>query len=323
MTTLLVFKEYLKKIYSGYSVYIDPAIKFLAAVLAMIVFNINIGYMSILKNPAIVVIIGLICAFIPVKLILTILIAFMLAHMYALSTELALIIAAIMIVMFILFFRFTPSDAYVIILLPVLFFLKIPYVLPIIMGLIATPVSIISISFGTILYFLIYYIGSNAATITNLSSDSGIQKVTSLLSGVFNNKEMYLVMVSFAVTLLVVYVIRRKSIDYAWSIAVVSGGIVDVLIILVGVIFMGLTTITPVGVIVAMALLSIGIVYIIQFFILSVDYSRTEYVQFEDEEYYYYVKAVPKVNMATQDVRVKRINARKANIKSSRRGSKG
>ena len=34
-------------------------------------------------------------------------------------------------------------------------------------------------------------------------------------------------------------------------------------------------------------------------FLFSVDYSRTERVQFEDDEYYYYVKAVPKVVVAT------------------------
>ena len=30
------------------------------------------------------------------------------------------------------------------------------------------------------------------------------------------------------------------------------------------------------------------------FFFFSVDYTCTEYVQFEDDDYYYYVKAVPR-----------------------------
>ena len=38
------------------------------------------------------------------------------------------------------------------------------------------------------------------------------------------------------------------------------------------------------------------------------DYSRTEVVQFEDDEYYYYVKAVPKNVLATPEKKVKRIN---------------
>ena len=43
----------------------------------------------------------------------------------------------------------------------------------------------------------------------------------------------------------------------------------------------------------------------------AVDFRRTEYVQYEDDEYYYYVKAVPKINVAGEDVKVKQINARK------------
>ena len=51
--------------------------------------------------------------------------------------------------------------------------------------------------------------------------------------------------------------------------------------------------------------------------ILAVDFTRTEYVQFEDDDYYYYVKAVPKVKVTTQNVKVKRINA--GNTKKTRR----
>ena len=47
------------------------------------------------------------------------------------------------------------------------------------------------------------------------------------------------------------------------------------------------------------------------FFGFAVDYSRTEYVQFEDDDYYYYVKAVPKLTVSTPDVKVQKINARK------------
>ena len=35
------------------------------------------------------------------------------------------------------------------------------------------------------------------------------------------------------------------------------------------------------------------------------DYTRTEHVQFEDDDYYYYVKAVPKKTVAVREVTVK------------------
>ena len=42
----------------------------------------------------------------------------------------------------------------------------------------------------------------------------------------------------------------------------------------------------------------------------SVDYARSERLQFEDDEYYYYVKAIPKVAVTTPEKTVKKINER-------------
>ena len=38
------------------------------------------------------------------------------------------------------------------------------------------------------------------------------------------------------------------------------------------------------------------------------DYSRVEKVQFEDDEYYYYVKAVPKLSVTAPEITIKRFS---------------
>ena len=48
---------------------------------------------------------------------------------------------------------------------------------------------------------------------------------------------------------------------------------------------------------------------ILELFFFSVDYSRSENLQYEDDEYYYYVKAVPKASVATSERSIKKINA--------------
>ncbi len=45
---------------------------------------------------------------------------------------------------------------------------------------------------------------------------------------------------------------------------------------------------------------------ILELFLFSVDYARSEMLQFEDDEYYYYVKAIPKVVVTTPEKTVKR-----------------
>ena len=69
-------------------------------------------------------------------------------------------------------------------------------------------------------------------------------------------------------------------------------------------------SVAPIQMVLGM-LVSAALAAVYNFFIFSVDYTRTEYVQFEDEDYYYYVKAVPKMTMSTTDVQVKKISARK------------
>lgn len=56
----------------------------------------------------------------------------------------------------------------------------------------------------------------------------------------------------------------------------------------------------------ALPFLAVALLY--HFFVFTVDYTRTEYVQYEDDDYVYYVKAVPKVAVTRTDVKVQRIN---------------
>ena len=51
----------------------------------------------------------------------------------------------------------------------------------------------------------------------------------------------------------------------------------------------------------------IAVVY--HFFVFAVDYTRTEYVQFEDDDYYYYVKAVPKSFITRAEKSIKNISS--------------
>lgn len=54
----------------------------------------------------------------------------------------------------------------------------------------------------------------------------------------------------------------------------------------------------PVIPLVAGTIVSVIVGEILEFFLFHVDYKRTERLQFEDDEYYYYVKAVPKITGA-------------------------
>ena len=97
--------------------------------------------------------------------------------------------------------------------------------------------------------------------------------------------------------------------DYSWIIAIVAGSVAELLVIFVGDFVFGVSV--AVGQLILGILLSTLIAVVYNFFIFTVDYTRTEHVQFEDDDYYYYVKAVPKMNVSTPDVKVQKISTRK------------
>ncbi len=309
MKNILVLKEHIRNFYGKFEIYLTPLFKFLLALVSLVLINGAWGYMERLKSFPIVMVASLFCSFLPMNCIILIAALFMLIHLYALSMECAVVVLVLFLLMFLLYFRFTPRDTLVVLLMPLCFLLKIPYVIPIAMGLLSTPVAAISVGCGVVIYYVLAYIAENQATLGVTDADSGVQKFKVVIDGLLNNKAMLMTVVAFALTVILVYIIRRLSMDHSWTVAMIAGVIAELVLLLFGDLMFD-TNVSIVGMILG-AIVSLGIAKLIQFFAFNVDYSRTELVQFEDEEYYYYVKAVPKITLATPEKSVKRINTQR------------
>ncbi len=307
MTTLLVARQYIKTFISKYEVYLKPLMKLVIALAAMMMLNGKIGYMHRLDSISIVLIIALMCSFMPMNFIIFVSALFMILHLYALSMECAAIMLVIFLVMFLLYFRFSPKDALVVILTPMCFALKIPYVMPLAMGLLGTPASAVSVGCGVVVSFLIGHVTDNATAIMSMDSDDMATRFRFIIDSFLDNKEMLFTIAAFAVTITVVYLIRRMSVDYAWTIAIIAGALTDVVLLLVGDLMFD-TNVSFGGIIIG-TIIAVLIAKVVEFFSFNLDYSRTEKAQFEDDEYYYYVKAIPKFTVSTPSRTVKRINA--------------
>lgn len=305
MTGLLELREKIKLIYSRYEVFFLPLIKFIVALVVLNTVNGQLGYMAQVNNVAIVLIVALMCSFLPTGSIAFFAMLFSLLHMYALSLETVLIGFCVYILMFLLYFRFSPKQSMVVVLMPLLFVWKIPYVMPIVVGLLGTPASVAAVGCGVVVYYLFTTISANAGAISTLGEEEMVAKLRLLIDGLLENKAMLVTITAFAITVIVVYLIRRMSVDYSWTIAIVAGAMVDMLILLVGDLLYD--TNLSVGGVVLGAILAALLGKVVEFFRLFLDYSRTEKVQFEDDEYYYYVKAVPKMSVAAPTKTVKRI----------------
>lgn len=309
MTTLLVIKQKIKIFINKYEVYLKPLFKLTLALITLIMVNNKLGYMHRLDSISIVLIVALMCSFMPTNFIIFAGAAFTILHMYELSLECAIIAVVLFMVLFLLYFRFSPKDTIVVLLTPICFALKIPYVIPLAMGLVGGPTSAVSVGCGVVVSYLISYIAESATALSGMETEDMAAKFRFIIDGFLDNKGMMLTIVAFAVTIILVYLIKRLSIDHSWTIAMIAGALANVMILLVGDLMFD-TNVSILRLIVG-TVFSVLIAKVVEFFAFHVDYSRVEKVQFEDDEYYYYVKAIPKITVATPSKTVKRINTPK------------
>lgn len=310
MAVLLELKEKIKRIYGRYNMYIVPAAKFLITLVAMLMLDSSIGYVSVLKSPLIAILIAIICAFMPAGFMVVCLSMVLVVHLYSISAEFALVTLCLILIMYLLYFRLASKTGYLIVITAMLCCIKLPYLAPIALGLTIGLPAAVPVGFGTIIYYIVKTASDYEAAITGQSASNTVQKFTFIVDGFLNNKDMILLLFVMVITVIVVSIIRRMAIDNAWNVAIVAGALLEFVFVIIG----KLALSASLNIIVAIIgiLLSVVIAYICEVVFFNLDYKRTEFVQYEDDEYYYYVKAVPKVNLVNEDLRVKRINAQKA-----------
>lgn len=313
MTSLLLWKEHLKQFYSRYSFAVQAITRFVFVLTAVMSLNANIGYMAKLKSPLVILPVCLVSAFLPYGVSVFLIGCLMIAHVSAVSLEMSLIAGSLILIVAVLYFGFRPGDSYLMVLTPLAFLFRIPYAVPLLVGLGGSLASAVPVSCGVFLYYLLNYVKQNAAgLIAKDSSVDIVQKYTQILKSVLFNQTMLVMIATCALTIVVVYLIRRLSVDYAWLIAIVAGAVAEILTIFVGDFQFGVSV--PMGEMILGLLLSGAVAAVFHFFVLSVDYTRTEHVQFEDDDYYYYVKAVPKMTVSTPDIKVQKISSTRKRV---------
>ncbi len=309
MDKVLVIRQRLKEFYGRFDLYILPVLKFVTMLSILLVMNSMIGYREFLTKWMIVVLVPLICCLLPWGAMTFASAAFLLGHLSALSWEATVLACAFLFLAAMVHYLFLPGYSLVIALIPVAFVLKIPYVVPLVLGLIGGATSFIPAGFGVFAYYFLTCIQKNAGfrAESPVSADS-LQRFTQVMTALKDNSLMFLTAAAFCIMTLLVYGIRKLSADYAPYIALAVGGIANILIFLAGG-FMLNVSIPYVNVFVG-SLVSIFFAFLVLFWVVTVDYSRTEYIQYEDDEYVYYVKAIPKITVTRPDVKVQEINPR-------------
>ncbi len=308
MDSIYVLRGRLEELYARNSKVYDKILQFILAAATFMVINRNIGFMKAAASPVVSLGLAVICTFLPLSVTVVMATALVLAHMYSVSLGILAMTAVLFLIMYIFYLRLAPKKALIVLLTPLAFFLKIPYVIPMICGLVAAPGSLVAVICGTIVFYMMEYVKKAAANVEGSGVKTMLSQSTDYVSKVFQNKELWVILAAFIICFFVVFAFRRASMDHAWEIAIVIGTIVNMIVIVAGNMALGVHT--SYGMLIGGSVACIVTGLILEIFFFSVDYSRSENLQFEDDEYYYYVKAVPKLSVARPEKTVKRINER-------------
>ena len=155
-------------------------------------------------------------------------------------------------------------------------------------------------------YYLFNIIKDAAAIQTKISLEDVLQLYKYVFDGLIHNKQMIMTLVIFVVVITVTYIIRKMKIDYAYEIAIVTGAVTCILCFLISDLKLDYTE--QIVSMILGTIVSALLCYVVLFFKQVLDYTGVERTQFEDDDYMYYVKAVPKINVTTPQKNVKCIN---------------
>lgn len=248
-------------------------------------------------------ILTVLCAFLPLSGCVLVLSIIMILHIAVSSASAALVVAVLMGIGYLITSYYQSKAGYELVFLPIFRQVGVPFTVPMVNGLIGQMHDLSGVIVGGFTSYSIGVIADNLGLLT--SKDSGTNVLKLLMSKMLQNKEFYFYMVAIMVVFLVTYLCRTAKIRFSWLIAVAGSLLLEFAVMFAGYLFSGNRSSIPGLLLGNFLTLILGL--FVTYFLMDLNYARVETIQYEDDEYYYYVTAVPKVHVTEEQKTVKKI----------------
>lgn len=308
MMTMLVFKTRLKELYERHYKVIRSILKILvsAALFAVVFYQLPFQPQLAEYMVPLVIMLALICGFLPDIVVMCLVALLTVFELSALSAVAAFGFFAVLAIYFLLFGRYTKTQSYIVLLIPVLSVFQLSYAVPVIAALFLSPAMIPACIVGLLVQYVLqgiqeYYLISQSAVDTG----NTMEVLQHIVHYVMGNREMLIYMATFTIVYLLVFLIRKGRFNHASQIGIFVGVIACMGGVICGEVLWSVKSDAN-RLLTGLAVTTV-IAYIVQFFRMSMDYTGTRKLQFEDEDYFYYVKAVPKLKVTGVDKTVTKI----------------
>lgn len=303
--SILELREKLYGVYVSYDKYACYIFRFALAFLVFGCINKCFPYHKTLAGPMVTVVLAIVGGCLPDSLFVFMAMAFAVVQVYFLSPILAAAVLLGSIFFYVMFLRYSPKTILFAAVFPVAVLLKIPALLAILVGLFFSPMGIFSVGGGTFCYYMFLAVKQCETIVEEKSEKDFITILKHFVDDIMQNQDMYVMVFSLCVVTLLTYLVRVGKMAYSFEISIVLAAVAHLSILLVGNLSFD-SNFSVVGVIVG-SVVSAVLAYFIHFFHMVLDYGSMEEVQFEDEDYYYYVRAVPKLKMTMEKKKIKKM----------------
>lgn len=309
MIVLFEIRAKLTELYQKYSFGILTACKFFLLFFAFSEIKSSVGYFEALSKNSVIFLLSVLCSLLPSALTVLIVLFYLVLQLWKASYLMSLTVLVVCLILYCFFLRYTPRYGSVVVAMPLLRKIGFPYLLPLSMGLFGNLFTIIPTCCGVFVYYLIAIIRENIVTLQQMAdADNPLVMYMEVIDKLVKNPAMYLTMFLYALVIVVVYFVRRLNMDYAFEISIGVGTGVMILGYIIGTLKydMGVSLVS----VLLSSLVSALLVYLFLFAYRVLRYAAAENVQFEDDDYYYYVRAVPKIKADMPKRTVKKVITR-------------
>ena len=275
----------------------------LVAFVGLMCISSNFGHNKHISQLWVSIVIAFICAFFPIQGISIILTIVLLIDLVSLSPMVAMVTLGMVVVGYFVCAYFRSKNTFNMVTVPVCYSLGAPYVMSLGAGLMSNINELTSVVCGSVIAFFLHVIKDNTTAIVDETTD--VSAFSLLKEQMLQNRMFWFFIIAMVAMFLVVYMLRQASINMSWMIANAAGVTVEFIIMLAGYLLTSQKGEIPGLILGNIVVFAVG--FILNYFVLDLDYSRIEKVQFEDDDYYYYVTAVPKIRIAEEDKEIKKI----------------
>lgn len=306
MMTLLILKSRIKNLYEKHYHILRGILKTLIMFGILVIITEQLNYNDFFGQYFVLAALAVLCGITPdvVSTVITVLVAA--TEIASVSLLMSAVILVVLIIYLLLFGRLEKRQCEIILLIPLLSAIHIGYTVPVVAALFLSPVMIPAIIMGVVMqYFVAGVMNYSTAGAASVPEGNAWNALQYLSDSVLQNKMLLVTVIAYCFGFLCIYFIRRGKIRHGSQIGILVGAIVIMAIELLSNILWDLNL--NLIFLTLQVVLSMAIAYVVQFFRLTLDYRGTRKLQFEDDEYYYYVTAIPKFKVAVIDKTVTRI----------------